>query len=552
MKNKLTPEDKKYIKTKTEEITKAKAELLSIIEVLENYDGDDRLLAESRMKDLRDVIRVGEKQLREYEIDGEINSINTIKQIQSESEIIVDLIKRHHIGYLCEDNKYVYCMQMASDNSGGVINPQFAMVDTSKIIPVLNKMSGKILKIDAHSVRDLFQQTGNDYYRVTGSFNSEKWDNNKVYNKMQIMRQYWVQPIDEPHHPYFDMLLHTVCGGKQENIDYLKTWIAYKWLYPERSANIPNLDLGGYPGGNGKGRFIELLKTIFTHGCVIPAAKKELLDGFNASWETAVILYYDEPTANELPESKLKNATGSEEQRIEKKGIDAYTADRNYNFVFTSNNAKGVVVLAGSGSSAEDRRWSIFNTGLVMIDEFMNMGCTDEEAKVETNNLSTTIKMRAEAGKFLNTCLTTTPARTLHVLPPLHGEDYHARIETQKDRWQLIFDAILPGFKHCGVMTLELLTNFVHEGGDMHKATPKTIKDNFGRYLQQKKLNFEYVKNTSIKLTYEGRVHVDTQIAYWRLDTSQTNFQLDYSQFCRVVPEKNCNIQKNEFTIKIQ
>lgn len=552
MKSKLSAEDKKIIKAKKEEISKAKEELFNINEVLDSYEGDDRVVAEARMQDLRDIIRVAEKQLEVYEIDGEINSINTIKRIQSESEIIVDLIKKHHIGYLCEDNKYVYCMQMAADNASGIINPQFGVVDTSKIIPVLNKMSGRILKIDAHQVRDLFQQTGNDYFRITGSFNSEKWDTTKVYNKMQIIRQHWVQPIDEPHHPYFDMLMHTVCGGKQENIDYLKTWIAYKWLYPERNANMPNLDLGGYPGGNGKGRFIELLKTIFTPACVVPAAKKELTDGFNATWETAVILYYDEATTNELPEGKLKNATGNEEQRIEKKGIDAYTADRNYNFIFTSNNPKGVVTLAGTGVGGEDRRWSVINTGLVMIDEYVNMGCTDEEAKVHTNNLSSHMKLRAEAGKFLNTCLTTTPARTLHVLPPLHGEDYHARIETQKDRWQVIFDTILSAIQHCGVITLELLSNYVREEGGMAKATPKTIKEHFTRYLQQKKINFEYLKNTPIKLTYEGRVYVDTQLAYWRLDDSQTNFQLDYSLFTRVVPEKNTNIQKHEFTLRIQ
>lgn len=551
MKSKLSAEDKKLIKAKKEEISKAKEELFNINEVLDSYEGDDRVVAEERIKDLLAIVEVAEKQLKAYQIDGEINSINTIKKIQSESEIITELIKRHHIGYLCEDNKYVYCLQMANSTYSGIINPQFSVVDTSKIIPVLNKMCGKILSIDAYQVRDLFQSSNNDYYRITGSFNGEKWDSSKVYNKMKIIQQYWVQPIDEPHDSHFDFLMHTVSGGKQENIDHLEQWVAYKWLYPERNANIPNIDIGGYPGGNGKGRFIELLKTIFTHGCVVPAAKKELLDGFNASWETAVVLCYDEPTSDDLPEGKLKNATGSEEQRIEKKGIDAYTADRNFNFVFTSNNPTGVVKLAGTGSSGEDRRWSVISTDKVMVDEFVNRGLSVEEAKIQTNEINNIIKNREAVGRWLCHIIQKHDVINMAVLHPLHGEDYHARIESQKDRWHQLFDLIMPVFRHCGVITLEILTNMAEELAGVNKATPKAVTTNFNRYLKQNRIEAQYVKNTRVPLLHKGAIIDTVQLSHWRLDTSNTNWGLEYTMFCTTMPGKNINIMKNQFTIKL-
>lgn len=536
-------------KKKVEIKKKEKRETLGEIFELQSQPEID----ERRINQLQTKIQVLNDELEELgETSDELFLQKKRMTIEQERELIEDLIKQNHIGYLVQDNKFIYCLQMAPNNNSGIMNPQFNTVDSTKIIAVLNKMSNKILQIDQEQVKKLFQISHNDYYNMTGSFNDDKWNSSYVYNKMKIIRQYWVQVTEDTNYNIdFDFLMHCVGGGKQENIDHLEQWIAYKWWFPERNANIPNIDLGGYPGGNGKGRFIELLKTIFTHGCVVPAALKELTDGFNASWETAVILYYDEPATGELPEGKLKNATGGEEQRIEKKGVDAYTADRNYNMVFTSNNPNGVIKLAGTGSSGEDRRWSVMTTNKVMVDELIVQGLTNEQAKVKTNEINNLLKNREEVAKWLMHLLVKHDILSMQILHPLHGQDYSKRFEDQKDTVQLVFDALMPTFEYCGVITLDVLTQSVHELTNNNKLSGQKISNKFIRYLEQSKIKFDHIKNTRINLLYEGEISETVQKTFFQLQSTNTNYGLDYSLFSTLIPHKKSKLEVNDFTITI-
>lgn len=551
----MDAQTKKKIAAKRLEVRTLRGELAEFQEAREAEGLTDEQIEvlDRQIERSKNKISIAQDEL--VEMGDEIEELNQVtkKMTQKEeNELIQKLIQENHMGYLVQDNKFIYCLQMANKKFEGIINPQFNTVDATKVVPVLNKMSGELLQTDTENVKRLFQQTKNDYYNMTGSFNTEKWDNNMVYNKMNIIKNFWVQPSDDTNYnPDFDFLMYCVGGGKQENIDHIEKWIAYKWMYPERNANIPNLDIGGYPGGNGKGRLIELLKTIFTHGCVVPAALKELTDGFNASWETAVILYYDEPATGELPEGKLKNATGGEEQRIEKKGVDSYTADRNYNMIFTSNNPNGVVKLAGTGGSGEDRRWSVGTTNKVMVDEIMAAGLTNEEAKVRTNNINNMIKDRTEASKWLAGMLIKHDIANMNILYPLHGEDYNKRFEDQKDTIQILFDVLMPIFTHCGVITLDVITQAVHELTNNTKMSSQKIATKFSRYLEQNRVKFDYLKKERVTLYYDGSLSETVQKNCFRLPISQNGYALDYKLFSTVVPSKTTKLTAQDFTIVV-
>jgi len=532
-------------KRKIDKKRQEKRECLGELVELQNKEPTD----EKRIHLLQTKVQLIDSELEELgDINDELFTQKKRMTVEQEKELIEDLIKQNHIGYLVQDNKFIYCLQMAPENSIGIMNPQFNTVESTKIIPVLNKMSDKILSIDQEQVKRLFQVTHNDYYSMTGSFNDYKWNSNYVYNKMKIIKQFWVQPTNDytDYNKDFDFLMHCVGGGKEENINHLECWVAYKWYYPERNANIPNLDIGGYPGGNGKGRFIELLKTIFTHGCVVPAALKELTDGFNASWETAVILYYDEPATGELPEGKLKNATGGEEQRIEKKGVDAYTADRNYNMVFTSNNPNGVIKLAGTGASGEDRRWSVMTTNKVMVDELISIGYDIEQAKVKTNDINNLLKNREEVSKWLMHLLIKHNILDMQILHPLHGEDYRKRFEDQKDTVQLVFDSLLPILKKTGILTLDIITQAVNELTNIKPLSAQKINSRFSRYLEQAKVKFEYVKKEKVVLYWDGSYAEQVQKNAFRLTESETDFIIDYKLFSNRYDKK---LQSTDFTI---
>ena len=90
-----------------------------------------------------------------------------------------------------------------------------------------------------------------------------------------------------------------------------------------------------------------------TSSCIVSGNIEEF-DKFNSAWENAMVLYYDEPGEKELQLAKLKKATGEKDMRLEKKGQDSVQTDRNFSFLFLSNNPKGVVQLSGGSASAED------------------------------------------------------------------------------------------------------------------------------------------------------------------------------------------------------
>ena len=487
-----------------------------------------------KIKDADEAIADLNKQRKEYNVATKEEAQES--SLSEEREIVTKLIDQHNIGYLVKENRYAYCMGMEETNSN-VVNPVFETVDASKFGRVINKMAKKRLKLGyktfLEDLTDHFQSIGKDYYMSTASFNNDKWGKEKVYNKANIITKFWVMPDMNAHETYdkrFDFLIRCVGGGKQENMDHLETWLGYKYLNPDKVANTPNLDIGGYPGGNGKGRYIELCKTVFTNPCVQPAALKELMDGFNGNWELAVMLYYDEPKQDELPEGKLKQATGGEDLRIERKGVDATVADRNYNIVFVSNNPNGVVTLSGTGSSGEDRRYSVMTTSLVMVDEAIKQGMTQEQAKVYVNEINQLIKNRNEVAKWLAHIILKHNIASMQVLQPLHGKDYSARSNDQKSALDVAFDKVLPVFVKNEIIPYEVLKQVIITLTGYDKLSDKKLKQDWKRYLEKSKITVNYLEGTArpkIEYTWAGNDNLQTvKTIYQIANTKKREFDL--------------------------
>lgn len=425
-------------------------------------------------------------------------------------------ISDYNVRYITSIDKVVYCRSTSKD---GINNPIFREVSpqnfvqvirghfkTTAIYPAENE-DGKPCS-PADNVRDSFIVNGYSREATTCSFNDSKWDNDRFYNKMEIIKSYWVHPdYDNAEHydKRFDFLMDCVGNGKQENMDHLEQWIAYKYLYPERVANTPNLDIGGSPGGNGKGRYQSICQTIFTGSCVINAALKELMDGFNSGWEMAAFLVYDEPEQKELPASKLKQATGSEDLRSETKGVDAKMVDRNFNFLFLSNNQEGVVRLAGTGAGGEDRRYSVIITNKVMLTEAIAQGLAVKEDVLKfLNGVKELCQDREEVAKWLAHIILKHKLLTASNLPPLHGDDYKARFEDQKNHFDLAFDQILPVFESQGVIPYKVLTELAHGLGINEKVSPAAIAKKFKEYCIKKGVVCTTPNRQRCKLLWNG------------------------------------------------
>lgn len=474
---------------------------------------------------------------------------NTQQELEQEEEEIIKLIRRYDIAYISSQGRFIYCRNMERESSA-VINPEFNIVAKSEFGAVLNDLSGRrqVLKYSKTANRqalvDLFQTSGASFTSMTFSFNEDKWDNKKVYNQAHVIRRYWIKPnyAADSYDHRFDFWMHCLSGGKKENQDHLEQWIAYKYLHPERSGNTPSIDIGGQPGGNGKGTLAVLLRTIFTNMCVVNAAKKELMDGFNSMWGLAMILHYDEPGEKELPVNKLKQATGSEEFRQERKGIDASMVDRNYSILFTSNNPNGVVQLAGTGSGGEDRRFSVINTNLVMTEEAINQGLTDDiGVKEYISGIHELVKNRSAVSAWMAHIIKKHNVEQIKTLSALHGEDYHARFNRQKSTLELVFDAILPVFKQNRCIPVALLEDLVRAMTRNPNYKTKGVVLKWQDYLTKYKVPHEKVRqrlnyyyNKDLIFVNENPVTVIT------MDGTVRDF--DYTELLKRRPNENQTI----------
>ena len=469
-------------------------------------------LSEDDVLDIEAELRMRSREIAELEKD--IEELSAAEETEKNSKfwaadkkLIEQAIIDNHVGYLIPDNKLIYCKDLGKEQS----NATFLYIDSTlkKPVRLFEKLCGDIRLKGAEEWRivDLLSAMKRTYLTTTTSFNKSKWNEDLVYNQADIIMKYWIQPdIDdcENYNKDFDILLHCVAGGKKENIEHLEQWIAYKYCHPDCVANTPNLDIGGNPGGNGKGRYVKLCETVFTPTCVIEAAAKEISAGFNANWAQAIVIHYDEPEEDELPNSKIKNATGSESQRIEKKGIDAYMADRNHSFVFTSNNENGVVRLSGT-RTGEDRRYSVIITNIVMVDYIMETENVDfETAKNRTNTIAQLVKDNKEVSKWLAHIIMKHNATQMSVLPPLHGIDYSNRFEDQKSILYRAFDAIYPVFVSQGMIPDELLLEIVQVLTDNSKYKIITVRRKFEDYLKNKKHTTKHADRIRVDYTFNG------------------------------------------------
>lgn len=470
---------------------------------------------------------------------------------------ILSAARLHHMSYNVENNKFIYCMNMAEEieeekRHDGIVNPQFRSCDATRIENVLGKVIDRFIPESNFRIKKLFHNKRMTHFQETASFLWTKWCNDKVYNKARIISNFWVEPDFENYESYdrdLDILLYCVAGGKQENIDHLEIWPNYKYLFPERVANTPNLDICGPNGANGKGRYLELCKTIFTYGCVTPAAAKELADGFNGSWEMSTIIYFDEPTEKELPEGKVKNATGGEEQRVERKGIDAYTADRNFSVMALSNNELGVFKLSGGGMASVDRRFSVVSTNIVLIDEIMRReNITKEQATVRVNEIAQKVKDRKIIAKWMAHCILKHDITNMKILPALHGQDYHARFEAQKNTMDMIFDKLIPILQHNKLIPVSIITDTVNallSDDKKRKLASKTVTTKFKTYLDRYRIPYVVRERVRVRMLWnnEEDISVNTgQCNVIALDDTTDSF--DYSTISNEIYRSNSKLTK--------
>lgn len=467
-----------------------------------------------------------------------------------------DKLKRVHIAYIATDDKYVVIKNYSKTDKR--VNIRENSLSASKMVGILNQLIGKpgyfnsfSGQFGADKLRTAFEHAGASFMIRTSSFDDPKWDENYVFNALQIQRTYWA-PIDQgdDYDPAFDDLMHSLGGGKAENIAHLETWVPYKFLYPEKLVSTPNINLTGIPGGNGKGLFCKILSSVFTLLGVGWIKGKNLTGGFNANMEGKVINVFDDEKKDKFPNDELKQNTGNGNIVVEPKGVDSYTVDATANILVMDNT--GLIKLAGGSSGGEDRRWSIITTEIPLLDHLMQKyTLTADQAKKKAEDMAAVFEDRIACGKWLAAMIKKHSVDKLAVLRPLHGEDYQRRLIDQRDNWIEIFERILPIFVDQKILPFKFLKEIVEvETGEKIKK-PATLSSKFDEFLSRNgHRNVEKVEGLSVKIIHSKAPGSQENLrgAVRRLDPSVTTF--DYAMISNGLYNKKDVLTKDSMNLR--
>jgi hypothetical protein len=242
--------------------------------------------------------------------------------------------------------------------------------------------------------------------------------------------------------------------------------------------------------------------------------------------EGKVITVLDDERKGNFPQDELKQNSGNGSIVIEPKGVDAYSVDATANTIVLDNT--GLVKLVGGGSAGEDRRWSIVETELTLLEVLAEKYSLDaEQSKHLAEQMGKLFENRLECGKWVAAMIQKHSIELLPVLLPLHGEDYMNRLNEQKDNWISIFDQILPILVNQGVMPFKFIKEIVEaETGEKIKR-PVTLSTKFDEFLSRK--GFKNVEKTDVNVhimfgdTLNGKI----KGAVRRIDSEANTFDFE-------------------------
>jgi uncharacterized protein YukE len=463
---------------------------------------------------------------------------------------LMNLINDNHIAYIASDGKYVLITDYSKDPRR--VNLKEETVTYQHLKGMLNNMArspGKFSNFTEDDLRTVFEKAGKSYQIKTSSFHASKWNEEFVFNSLKVQSEFWA-PIttDINYNDLFDDLFYCLCGGKQENIEHLEKWIVMKRLHPEKCHTIPHLNITGKPGGNGKGIFMAYLASLFTPNSVYKGDIKELSGGFNSAWEGRIIINLDDEEEKQFPHASMKKSTGSNEIRIEPKGVNAYTVDATFSLIVTDNT--GIVKLVGGGIGGEDRRWSIIATELVLLDYLSKKyNITLHETKTLVEYFVTEyVENRLEIAKHFSHLVQKHDGHNMTTLLALHGDDYDKRIEEQKDQYQEVFEQVLPIFLDQGIIPYDFLKQIAEVMLDI-KIKGNKFSEKFDDFLSRKGIKNVQNADARTKITWQGSFTGDLLKKKVRRLSDQYQ-EFDYSLISSVAYDKNKTLTKETLNLR--
>ena len=220
------------------------------------------------------------------------------------------------------------------------------------------------------------------------------------------------------------------------------------------------------------------------------------------------------------------------------------------------DNSGNTVELKGPG---EDRRWSIIETNIVMIDYFVKKhNISREEAAEICSYIAELAKDRNEINKMLNRWMFDLikkyqnfyqQHRRLPKLVALHGQDYRNRLSSKQDSITEIFEELLPVLDKYKFIPWKWLKDIVETRN--HHLADNVLSDKFDEFM--KRHGYPEIKRSNVhtRVLWRG---VDTGIEHKgmirRFGNSQNSF--DFANICSMKYAKGISITENTVNINTE
>ena len=147
---------------------------------------------------------------------------------------------------------------------------------------------------------------------------------------------------------FLEHLLHIICNGNKEYLDWLIKWLAHTVQKPEEKPGTAVVLQG--VKGCGKDTVGEYFGGIFQHHHTKLSSPEQLHGRFNGHQAQTLFLHVEEGfwAGDKAAEGKLKHLITSPVMLLEKKGVDAFPID-SFLRVFISSNEDWAVPVSANG-----------------------------------------------------------------------------------------------------------------------------------------------------------------------------------------------------------
>lgn len=508
-------------------IANAKKELRDTQKLpLEHHqDKPDRIKAiESKLENLQNTL---------FDLEADYKDLNRTRDDETEEKIQAAL---HHVrteiidkdasvAYIIKDKEFITITENSTVRHKQ--NVTIDKYDVSSFIQLLAaKTKLKSWHLPSHRVIDLFNSCDRSYKMVRFTIDSPRW-NKDVYQPISLLRDYFVDKMEltpeEDEYAtsnlhYFDWLMYSLSGGKDENKEHIERWIIQKIINYDKAVTTPDLVIVGHVGGNGKGILQAMMRIMLPAILSGNANTKTLTNNFNAIMLGKLVVFFDDQISKEIPLDVVKQLAGSDTMIFEEKGKDQYNGEKTHSSAWFSQQLPFRLTPAGQEGGV-DRRFSVMRTNITFLEsirifmykqtgEFISVEDSKDFAEAIVTNVLLNRICIAKWVQHLKKKYSDIDKS--YVLKALHGEDYRYFLEQQTDKLQEIFEELIePVVKQGGAVPMFVIREVLRLNNE---AVPhdKTLYKKINELASQHNVDIK-ISRCRTKIVNQDGSHVKKQ-----------------------------------------